>query len=447
MQFPDDEADYESSRRWFIVDGVSASCLGVFLGGAFLAALLQALEISDTLNGIITSLASVVCVAQFIGIYWAKRMKKIKLFVCIFAFVHRLIFTSLYFIPFMPIATTVKIPLFICMYMAAHILGQIIGPSAGNWIASLNDQRSGTYFARRDMIMVVTSMLTSLIGGQVFDYCSARGETMKGFFIVGMMMLALTILNFVALSMVKEPRISYLSQNNLEMHGKLVKKRVGEEIRHKKNESFGRILQRVFKDRKFRKIIILTLIWQSAFFLSTPYFGIYQISNLSLSYTYITVMGLVGSVIRVFLTPKFGKLAVKRSWAVVLKVALGVMALAFIINGWTMPSNSYFMFGVFSILTAVAWAGIGPGMFAIQVEYTPADDRTDFLGVNAAIMGVCGFLCSLVGGSILNYFDMNQPQLGGVTIYGQQILSILTGITLLGLAMYVHFSVEKEKNT
>lgn len=444
MQLPENESEYQTSRKWFVVEGAAASSIGILIGGAFLASLLQALEISDTLNGIITSLASVVCMAQFFGVYWAKRMKKIKLFVCLFAMTHRLIFTSLYFIPFLPIDVSLKVPLFIGMYLMAHILGQIIGPSAGNWIASLNEGNRGSYFARRDIVMVSTSVMTSLIAGQVFDYWDTKGETSIGFLIVGSIMLILTIVNFIALSMVKEPKVSYLSRNNLEMHGKLVKKRAEQELKQVPNESFKEILIRVYQNKKFRKIIVLTLIWQSAFFLSTPYFGIYQISNLKLSYTFIMVMGFIGSVMRVLLTPISGKIADRGSWAVVLKIALSVMALAFIVNGWTMPSNSYIMFGIFSILSGIGWAGIGPGMFSIQIEYAPSENRTDFLGVNAAIMGVCGFLSSLVGGSILNWVETHGNKIMGIQIYGQQILSFLTGIILLGLAIYVHCIVDKE---
>ena len=259
MQLPENESEYQISRKWFVVEGAAASSIGILIGGAFLASLLQALEISDTLNGIITSLASVVCMAQFFGVYWAKRMKKIKLFVCLFAFMHRLIFTLIYFIPFVPIDTSLKVPLFIGMYLMAHILGQIIGPSAGNWIASLNEGKKGSYFARRDIVMVSTSVMTSLIAGQVFDYCDAKGETLTGFLIVGGIMLTLTIVNFTALSMVKEPKVSYLSRNNLEMHGKLVKKRAGEEIRqvHIEDESLDFIIcmfAKIIPEEKMRTL-------------------------------------------------------------------------------------------------------------------------------------------------------------------------------------------------
>lgn len=443
MQFPENEKEYGESRKWFVVDGAMAATIGLLVGGAFLASLLKALEISDTLNGIITSLASIVCMAQFFGVYWAKRMKKIKFFVCTFALAHRLIFTSLYFIPLLRVDTKIKIPLFIVMFLMAHILGQIIGPSAGNWIASLNYEGKGSYFARRDIIMVITSVGISLLAGQIFDYFEGQGDPMKGFIFVGSILLFCTLLNFIALSMIKEPKVSYLSWNNTEMHGKLVKKRVGSEERQPSKETFKDIIKRVFKNVRFRKVILLTLLWQSAFFLSTPYFGIYQISNLELTYTYITVIGVVGSILRVSITPFLGKLADKTSWAVVLKIALSVMALAFLVNGLTKPSNGKMMFAIFSALSGIGWAGIGPGMFSIQIEYAPLGDRTDFLGVNAAIMGICGFLSSLVGGAILSFVEANGNQLFGITIYGQQILSVITGVMLLILATYIHCKVEK----
>ncbi|MGL6173422.1 MAG: MFS transporter [Cellulosilyticaceae bacterium] len=446
MQIPESDLDYHQSLKWFVLDGAMATTIGLLAGGAFLASLLKALGISETLNGIITSMASLVCIAQVFGVYLAKRMKKIKLFVCAFALIHRLIFSSLFFIPFLNLGFSTKIVLFIIMYLSAHILGQIIGPAAGNWISSLIITKRGSYFAKRDIIMVIVSVLVSLVAGQIFDYFQTSSNSNLSFLFVGFMMLIFTLVNFIALTMIKEPKFSFISSNNLEMHGTLVKKRVSTEILHQKHETFIDTFTKVISDKQFRKVIILTLLWQSAFFFSTPYFGIYQVSDLNLSYTYLMAMGFVGNILRIIVAPKCGKIADKKSWSLVLKFCISLLALDFLINTFTVPSNAHLFFAIFSIISGVAWAGIGPGMFSIQLDFSPSGDRTEYLGINAAIMGTCGFLSSLVGGSILQFILNHNNSLFGIQLYGQQVLSFISGILLFVLVLYIHFGIEKNQS-
>ncbi len=443
MQIPENDQEYKKSRKWFIVDGATAVTIGLLSGGAFLAAILRALGISDSLNGIISAIPSLACVIQLAGMELAKRMQKIKLFVCIFAIIHRLMFAFLYFIPFLKISTSWKVILCIFVFSTGHILGQLIAPIGGNWISSLVPENArGKYFANRDCIMVLVSVTISLGTGQFFDKFKAWDNPDAKFLFISLLILTMAAINFIALSMIKEPRFSYFSSDNKEMHGNLVKKRVHRD-KNKDCEKFRVTFKKVVLDKSFRRSIILTILWQSAFFFSTPYFGIYQISDLKLSYTYIMIMSFLGSLVRIMLTPIGGKIADKKSWALVLKVALSIMALAFIINAFTVPSNSQIMFAIYAVLTGIAWAGVAPGIFSIQLDLAPDGDKTAYLGINAAIMGACGFLSSLVGGYILQLVIDRGNQILGYQVYGQQLLSLGSGILLLILVVYIKCRVEK----
>lgn len=155
MQIPENDKEYKDSRIWFIVDGATAVTISVLTAGAFLAAILRALGISDSFNGIISAIPSLACVVQLLGLELAKRMKKTKFFVCIFAMIHRLLFAFIFFIPFLDLSIKTKVILFISLFLLAHVLGHMIAPVAGNWISSLViGNTRGKYFAIRDSIMV-----------------------------------------------------------------------------------------------------------------------------------------------------------------------------------------------------------------------------------------------------------------------------------------------------
>jgi MFS family permease len=443
MQIPENDNEYKNSRIWFVVDGATAASVNLLVTGAFLAAVLKALGVSDSFNGMISAIPSLACVIQLLGLELAKRMKKTKFFVCIFAVIHRLLFAFIFFIPFLKISLSAKAVLFITLFLLAQVLGQMIAPVAGNWISSLvRENIRGKYFANRDSIMVIVSVTVSLAAGKIFDLFRVNGDENSSFLFISGLLLVMAIINFIALSMVKEPRFSYFSRDNKEIHGTLVKKRVAKEA-FSHYEKFRDTFKKVICDKRFKTSIVLTILWQSAFFFSTPYFGIYQISNLKLSYTYIMVMGFIGSVVRVIVTPLGGRIADKKSWGLVLERTLFVMAAAFTINAFTVPSNAHIMFAVFSVLTGLAWAGIAPGIFALQLDLAPDGDKTAYLGINAAIMGLFGFLSSVVGGYILQFMIDHDNRLFGQTIYGQQLLSLGSGIMLFILVCYIKYKAPK----
>lgn len=443
MQIPEDDKAYEKSRIWFIVDGASATTIGLLAAGAFLASLLRTLGISDSFNGMISAIPSLAALMQLAGVELAKGMPKVKLFVCSVAIIHRMLFGFLYFIPFLSFSAAWKIILCIMTFFIAHMLGQLIAPIAGNWVASLvTPATRGKYFSRRDCIMVLVSVIVSLGVGKVFDTFKALQNPELKFLFISALIVMLGVVNFIALSCIKEPHFSYVSLEHKEIHGRLVKKRVAKN-KNKEEEKFKVTFKKVISDEAFRGSIILTVLWQTAFFFSTPYFGIYQISYLKLSYTYIMIMGFAGSVIRMIATPFSGRIADQKSWALVLKNAFLIMAWAFIINAFTVPKNARVMFAIYSLLTGLAWAGIAPGLFAIQLDIAPGEDKTAYLGINAALMGLSGFLSAIVGGVVLQGIINRGHQILGYPIYGQQVLSLGSGMMVLVLVKYMKWKFKK----
>jgi uncharacterized membrane protein len=87
-------------------------------------------------------------------------------------------------------------------------------------------------------------------------------------------------------------------------------------------------------------------------------------------------------------------------------------------------------------------AGINSGVINLVYDYVEDKDRAAAMGVKNALGGVLAFLTALLSGAI-----MSQVQSGGgfkifgITLYAQQILSILSVVAIVILIAYMRLII------
>lgn len=115
MAIPETKEDFKKSRVCYTVSDTAAQTIGQLAGGTFLATLMSFIGVSDANIGIITSLASLAALSQLFAMSYTRKLKKCKLFVC-FTALQRILLSFLYFIPFLPLGSSVKIALLYAIF-------------------------------------------------------------------------------------------------------------------------------------------------------------------------------------------------------------------------------------------------------------------------------------------------------------------------------------------
>jgi MFS family permease len=445
MALPESKQDFKKSRVYFTVGDSAAQTIVQLSGGTFLATLMAYCGISDANIGIITSLVSLAAISQIFLIQYMKRIKKYKFLVCATA-MHRVLFTLIYFIPLLSIRNSEKAVFIIILYFIGQIFVQIGTPAAQDWIASLVPSRlRGKYFSIKDSIAVFIVSSTMLLAGMILDYFKTR-NIMTGFIIIGILIFILVVINVVALSKMKEPKISYMNQDGKEMHGRLAKKAKEIEVEQKdKGQGILLEIKEAFTDRKFRKAFTLQFLYTFAFYICTPFYASYQINELKLPYTFIMLVGFIANLYRIYITPKFGRLADKYGMAKILRYSLLALGLNLFFMAITVPGNAYPMHIVGTIFSSTAWAFVGIGLFGVQLDFFKNEKRMIWLTFVSSISGVFGFFVSIIGGKMLDYLQKSSLSIGGVTIYAQQVLNMIGFIIMLITVLYIKFFIETEK--
>ncbi len=445
MALPESKKDLKKSRVCFTVGDSAVQTIGQLSGGTFLATLMSFCGISDANIGIITSLVSLAAISQIFLINYFKKLKKYKFLVC-FTALQRLLFAVIYFIPLLSISSNRKALLIVILYFAGQLFVQVGTPASQDWIASLVPSRlRGKYFTIKDSIAVFVVSSTMLIGGIILDFFKARNQE-TGFIIIGVIIFLLVMINFVAFSKMKEPKLSYTNTEGKEMHGRLAKKAKETEKAGKGREkAITAEIREAFQNRKFRKAFTLQCLYIFSFYICLPFNPSYQINELSLPYTFIMMVIFFANLYRIYISPKLGRLADKYGMARLLRYSLLILGFNMFANALTVPGNAYPMYILSNIIASTAWAFVGIGLFGIQLDFFQNEKRMIWLTLVSSISGVFGFLVSIFGGFLLDLLQKADISILGAHIYAQQVLNFIGFLIMLFTVWFIRFHIETEK--
>lgn len=447
MALPESEADYEKSRRRYIVGDSAAQTIGQLAGGTFLVSLMLSVGFSDAQAGVLTSVASLAALFQLFTMGKVSHLKKRKLFICLMT-VQKLYLAFIFFIPLLPVSDGIRQLLMIAGYFVAQICAQIGTPATQDWIASLVPARlRGNYFSRKDAICVFVTVTMMLLSGLLMDATAGERQNV-GFTLNGSMILALVLLNAWAFSCMKEPRQAGINAEGKEIHGKLKKKYPGAEELPKK--TLLTEMKEAFERADFRMAFTLTLLWQTSFYCASPFNTSYQLGELGMSFTFIMVISFLGNLLRIAITPLMGKLGDKHGMAFLYKYSLVGILMYYVFFAMAVPSNAYPMVILGTVWSALGWSFAGIGLFGVQLELLEERkekfiSRDIQLSILSALSGVYGFLVSLAAGKLLDYLQKVLVTLPGKRLYAQQFTNTLGVWFLLLTILYLKFKVQKRE--
>ena len=443
MALPESKQDLKSSRIYYTTADSAAQTIAQLAGGTFLATLMSHSGISDANIGIITSLLSFAALTQLFLINFFKRIKKYKFLVTVTA-LQRILFAALYFVPLLMINDISKAVLIVLMYFIGQVFVQIGTPASQDWIASLVPSRlRGKYFSIKDSVAVFVVSSLMLICGMILDYFK-KVNIFTGFIIIGVIIFILTVINVVALSLMKEPKLSYVNQDGKEMHGRLAKK-AKEKVPADKGQSILSEIKEAVHDRKYRKAFAIQCLYTLAFYICAPFNSSYMINDLALPYTFIMLVSFIFNLYRIYIMPRLGRMADKHGMGKLLRYTLFSLGLNFLTVAFMMPFNAYPMYILATFFGSTAWAFVGIGLFGIQLDFYPSEKRMIWLTLTSSVSGLFGFLVSVIGGTVLARLQKLELFLFGYKIYAQQVLNLIGFLIILCAVIFIRLRIETEK--
>ena len=418
---PSAEKDFEHSRRMSIFESCTSRAIFNFTSGAFLAGYANFLGADDSFNGIIGAIPVLAGVMSLLSpLYFEKRDRR-KPLVVLLNFLHRFILGLMVIIPLIASGKNERLALMAFFYLVAYMAVSFNNPAASAILIDLTPENMrGRYFSKRESYFLAAGTLFTLVLGPVMDAYKADGNEYGGFVVMFAVVLLLSFANAFFWLRIKEP----------------------DRVKSKTTFKLRQIVTMPLKNNGFRKIIIFFILYNVGLQVGNPFFSVYMVTGLKLNYTYITVMGTLFTIVDVLLVRVWGRVADKKSWNFVLTYSMLTLGIThfswFFVNG----STAFIMVPLLHILSGAGWAGLGISTFNIQFIYSPADGNTVYIGFNAALGGLMGFLGTVAGSGLLIVMQGMELNLPGFSVGGMQVLFLISGVTLMLSAAYSYFFIK-----
>jgi MFS family permease len=118
---------------------------------------------------------------------------------------------------------------------------------------------------------------------------------------------------------------------------------------------------------------------------------------------------------------------------------------AFAISIFTVPANGKVLYTIYYMLTAIAMAGINSATINLIYDYVGKEKRIGALALNNTFGGFAGFFTTLAISPLVTYIQANGNKFLGISVYAQQVVSVIAVIMLAVVLLYINLVVKKIK--
>lgn len=415
---------YKRSRASYMAQCTFEYFVSILVADAFLAKLLTNIGISDSLIGIISSFITLAFLFQLLSIFVARKIMNIKKTVIAFHTISQTLFLSLYAVPFLSFSTSVKTAIVIFCILFAYMCKYLVDSILFKWANSYVDPVTrGQYSAVKEMISLFTGIIFTLIVGHIVDKYEAIGNVKGGFVFISIALFIITICNFISLMLITN---------------------IKQEKTEHKEPGFSEILKNTLGNRSFVNVIIMTILWDVARYISIGFLGTFKTKDLLLSVGMVQIINMIANLGRLAVSMPFGKYSDKHSYASGIKLAYILAAAAFAINAFT-SKNTWWFIIIYQLLFNISMAGSNQNAFNISYSYVKQEYFVPAMAIKNSIGGIFGFAASLIGSRILTAVQANGNMVFGIPMYGQQLLCAISCIIIIITILFIHFVIEKQK--
>ncbi|MBW3001644.1 MFS transporter [Candidatus Woesearchaeota archaeon] len=210
---------------------------------------------------------------------------------------------------------------------------------AGDFVSA---KYRGRYFARRNMLMGIFGMTASVLGAAYLDLFPKTDYT--GFSTIFMVGILFGLWSAYLYSKMREP--AYTDKKY-----------------HKMSEFFK-------IKGEFRKFVLIMLFFNFAFMLSSPFFIVYMLKNIGMSYTMVMIAFAVGGIAKIISHPHWGRVSDKIGDKPVAIFSIFGTALIPFIYLFATKEAIWIVFAA-QIVSGIVWAGVLLSSFNLLLDLSP----------------------------------------------------------------------------
>lgn len=417
------QKDNKITRIMYIIEAMLEYFIALGIGTDYLAFLAMEVGMSDALIGIIEAFVSLGASFRVFALLLTNKTP-VKAWVSAMHIISQTFFALIWFVPLFEISSLAKTIMIISYLLIAYVLHNLCYPAKTNmYMTCVDDHKRGSFTAIKEIVSLAGAMVFTNLFGNLIDYMKEKEYNLT-FIVCGSMLLLFMVGHTLTLIFAKEK----------------VETRVIKKVSIKDN------FKKIFRDKTLMLVILVQIFYNIVHYVSIPFYATYRLNELQLSLAFIPIVAAIGSIVRMCFARPIGKIADKYSFNTMMTVCFVFLALAYIVMMFTTPTNGKVMYVIYTVVYAIASAGITSGILNLTYDYVEYDNRTPALAISGAAGGIFGFISTLAVSPLVTHIQESGNKFLGINnIYAQQVLSAFALLLLLGLICYNIFVIGKLK--
>ncbi|MFC1838120.1 MFS transporter [Thermodesulfobacteriota bacterium] len=373
-----------SDLRNSIYDGIFANMFATLTGGVFLTGFAIQLGMNEFMIGLLGSMPFIATLFQLPASYfiWKNgRRKKVAFFGAFFTRIIWIPITIIAFLPLIDIMT--RLYLILTLIFFSYSFASVSHIAWLSWTSELvPDGMRGRFFGTRNMLCGAAGMIVMIIFGQFLDHFKyiSLGILPIPFYITFFSAILFGILSLNFLKKITEPL---------------------KNVQPYESSDFKMLISQPLSDSNFKKYLIFAFFWGFSVHFASPFFTLYFLRELSFSYGFVAVLGVLSTSADLTGMLVWGRLSDIVKNKAVIRFAGWIVV--FIPLAWAIihPTNVVIPM-VLQLISGFFWSGINLCTNNLLLRISQHDNKPFFLSVFNIIGGLGAATSPIIAGFFLN---------------------------------------------
>ncbi len=378
--------DILKALRISIYDGVFAQSFAVLTGSIFLPAFALVLGANSFQIGLLASISFFATLSQLPGAYLIEKHQQRKQLVLFSAGTARFLWIPIVLSGFLfaDHRPALVLNILIVFIIAYHIFAHISGVAWLSWMSLLvPDEIRGRYFGLRNSALSLFTLLCTILGGYYLDWFKIQFPHLPPTRSFEILFLLAFLLSFISiLFLIKQPEI----RTSLPPENHLKERFIAP-----------------WRDKNFRRLLRFAVIWSFGVNFASPFFIVYMLRDLQLSYTLVgvyTVISAAADLMGMWAWGHFSDQLGNR--AVIIINSFVAILLPFL---WLFTDSSsvviFLFIPILHFIGGFSWAGYNLCSVNLVLRMSPKEGNSVYFaawntanGLAAGVGAICGGLFS-----------------------------------------------------
>lgn len=391
-------------------------------GGTFLVDLLQFCGFKDGAVGVIASLGTILAIANLLVFFIGPRIRSPKKMTIISYTIALLILVLIYVFALLPIAQSLKQVLIVTCIVSSLLLRITVNPIFSQWKFSFVPmQERGKFTATNALVSLICASILAPLFGAMRDYFLSIDKMELSFAILAAIMLGMNIIAILCMFLMKDAPNTAPAQSRIDLKD---------------------IFRHTLRHKNFCCLLLLYTLWNVGTVISTGFWDVYKMGDLGFSVTTVQIVSVVANILLILSLRPIGRLADRYSFLWCMRIGLVFAIGVFTLGVFTTPATAW-MSIVSTILICFPNFAIGSNFDNLLLDYTDSDYFSYAIAVCNAIGGMIAFGASVLSGALLDTIQASGNSLFGITVYAQQVQSVLSLLCVVVVYILATFVIAR----